>query len=131
MTSLGFARARSERLVEGAIGRGDVQVSIKNDECAGHGLNDVACRNIGYCHCPLIDSAASKLRREQSCKAFLELMLRVGLAQELRAFNKHRSHFVGDQIAGRVEHAQFRPKPDGLLSSTRILRLIRRSGSFS
>ena len=41
-------------------------------------------------------------------------MLRVRLAKEVRAFDKQSFHFVGDEIAGRVEHAQIRPKLDGL-----------------
>ena len=48
MTSLGLAGARAEGLVEGAIGRSDIQVSIENDECAGYGLNNVAGSNIGH-----------------------------------------------------------------------------------
>ena len=41
-------------------------------------------------------------------------MLRVRLTKEVRAFNKQSFHFVGNGIAGRVEHTQFRPKRDGL-----------------
>ena len=50
MTSLGLVGARAERLVERAIGRGDVQVSVENDERAGHGLDNVARSNIGHRH---------------------------------------------------------------------------------
>ena len=45
----------------------------------------------------------------------LELVLRVRLAKEVRAFDKQRFHFVGNGIACRVEHAQVRPKRDGLV----------------
>jgi len=44
------------------------------------------------------------------------LILRVWLTKAFRAFNKQGSHFVGDKISRRVEHAQFRPKLDGLVS---------------
>jgi hypothetical protein len=47
MTSLGLVGARAKRLVERAISRGDVQVSIENDECTGYSLNNVARGNIG------------------------------------------------------------------------------------
>ena len=41
--------------------------------------------------------------------------MRVRLAKEVRAFNKQSFHFVGNGIACRVEHAQIRPKLDGLV----------------
>ncbi len=58
---------------------------------------------------------SSTLRREHSRNTAFELMLRVWLGKELRAFNKQSFHFVGNNISCRVEHAQFRPKFDGLV----------------
>ena len=42
-------------------------------------------------------------------------MWRVRLAKAVRAFNKQSLHFVGNEIARRVEHTQFRPKLDCLM----------------
>src|SRR5476649_1282876 len=39
VTSLGLVRAGAERLVEGAIGRGDVEIAVEDDERAGNGLD--------------------------------------------------------------------------------------------
>jgi hypothetical protein len=47
---LGLLGAGPERLVERPIGGCDVQIPVKHDERAGHGLDNVACRNIGYRH---------------------------------------------------------------------------------
>ena len=41
-------------------------------------------------------------------------MLRVRLAKEVRADDEQRFHFVGEGIAGGVEHAQVRAQRDGL-----------------
>ena len=38
----------------------------------------------------------------------------IRLTKELCAFNQQRLHFVGNIIAGRVEHPQMRAKRDGL-----------------
>src|SRR5665647_2771841 len=62
-----------------------------------------------------IDCATSKLRCEQLFNGGLELLLRIRLLQEVRALNKQSFHFVGNGIACRVEHTQFRAKLDGLL----------------
>ena len=44
----------------------------------------------------------------------LQLILCVGLAKEVGAFGQQRFHFVGNGVAGRVEHTQPRPKRDRL-----------------
>jgi len=41
-------------------------------------------------------------------------MLHIRLTKDVGAFNKGSFHFVGNGIACRVEHTQFRPKLDGL-----------------
>jgi hypothetical protein len=48
MTSLGLGAAGAERLVEGAIGRGDVEVSVEKDERAGNGFDNVAAGDIRH-----------------------------------------------------------------------------------
>jgi hypothetical protein len=58
----------------------------------------------------------STSRREQSRNTVFELMLRVWLTKQLRAFNKQSFHFVGNKISCRVEQAQFRPQLKGLVS---------------
>ena len=57
---------------------------------------------------------AAIMVREHVLDGVVELMLRVGLAEEVRAVDKQSFHLVGDEIARRVEHAQIRPKLDGL-----------------
>src|ERR1700730_3156498 len=49
-TALGLFRACAEGLIKRAIGGGNNQVSVENDEGAGDGLNNVACSNVGYGH---------------------------------------------------------------------------------
>src|SRR5665213_90006 len=61
------------------------------------------------------DCGTLKLRGEKLFNGGLELLLRIRLLKEVRAFNKRRFHFVGNGIACRVEHTQFRPKLDGLV----------------
>ena len=46
VTALGIGGAGAKRLVEGAIGGGDVQMSIEDKECAGYRLDNVAGGNI-------------------------------------------------------------------------------------
>jgi len=45
----------------------------------------------------------------------MELMFVVRLLKKVCTFNKQSFHFIGNGIACRVEHAQFRPKLDGLV----------------
>src|SRR5471032_1303464 len=52
---------------------------------------------------------------EQAFHRVLELLFHVRLRKEVCAFNKQSFHFVGNGIACRVEHAQIRPKLDGLV----------------
>jgi hypothetical protein len=87
MTSLGLLGARAKRLVECTIGGCDVQISIENDECAGHGLDNVACSNIGDRHFHPSSSIppASTSCGEQGFNRDLQLILRVGLAKAFRA----------------------------------------------
>jgi hypothetical protein len=85
MTSLSLIGAGAKRLVERAICRCDVQVSVENDERAGYGLNNVTRSNIGF---SLIDSAALKLCRQHIFNRALELRLCIGLAKAIRAFNE-------------------------------------------
>jgi hypothetical protein len=55
------------------------------------------------------------LCREKIFERVLELMWRVRLAKTVRAFNKSSFHFVGNEIACRVEHTQLRSKFDCLV----------------
>ena len=57
----------------------------------------------------------SKLSGEQFSDCVLELMLRVWLAKDVRAFDQQSVHLVGNGIARRVEHSQIRPQRDGLM----------------
>ena len=45
----------------------------------------------------------------------MELVLRVWLRKEVRAFHKQSFHFIGNRISCRVKHTQFRPKLDCLV----------------
>ena len=125
VTSLGLVGAGAERLVEGAIGRGDVEISVENDERAGDGLDNFAGGNLGHGFLLLkhyrawavvphgsrdvdITRRACLQRKSWSWSAVY------GLAKEVRAFDEQGFHLVGTVIAGRVEHTQFRPKRDGL-----------------
>ena len=60
-TALGLGGARAKRLVERAIGGCDVQISVENDERAGHGLDDVARSNV------LARTSRWILRRIEKC----------------------------------------------------------------
>ena len=44
----------------------------------------------------------------------LQLILRVRLTEEVRAFSQQRFHFLSHIVAGRVQHTQSRPKRDRL-----------------
>src|SRR5665647_807366 len=52
--------------------------------------------------------------RERTLNGVLQLILRVGLVQELRAFDQQFFHFFSDGVASRVEDAQVRPQRNGL-----------------
>src|ERR1019366_5552025 len=68
-----------------------------------------------YSHHWRMDSMTSKLRCEQVFNRVFELLWRVRLTKEVCAFNKQCFHLVGNGIACRVEHTQFRPKLDCLV----------------
>src|SRR5450631_4328106 len=67
------------------------------------------------CRIPPIARTTSRLRREQLFNGALELIWRVRLGKEVRAFNKQSFHLVGNGIACRVEHTQFWRRLDGLV----------------
>jgi hypothetical protein len=86
-TALGLFGIRAKRLIEGAIGRSDVEIPVENDERAGHGFNNVARSNIRDCHISSsisqFKSAILKLCCEQAFKRSLKLILGIGLRQEV------------------------------------------------
>src|SRR5208282_1239120 len=61
-----------------------------------------------------INYATSELGCEQRFNGVSELRLRIRLLKEVCALNRQSGHFVGNRIACRVEHTQFRLKLDGL-----------------
>src|SRR6266702_798203 len=72
-------------------------------------------RRSGKSHARSVSSACVTIEtRPTGCKTALELILCAWLRKALRTFNKQSFHFVVDIISCRVQHAQFRPKLDGL-----------------
>src|ERR1039458_416793 len=58
---------------------------------------------------------ASRPSIKQAINRVVELNFRVRLTKALCAFNKQSFHFVGNEIACRVEHTQIWPKLDCLV----------------
>src|SRR5579864_3129032 len=62
----------------------------------------------------LINCASQKLRGEHAGDGRLKLIVRIGLAQTVRAFDEQALHGVGEVVAGGVEHAHVRAQPHRL-----------------
>src|SRR5580700_8453185 len=58
----------------------------------------------------------STLCCEQGFNRVLQLILGIGFAKAFHAVDEHGFHLVGNKVSGGVEHAQLRPKLDGLAS---------------
>ena len=61
-----------------------------------------------------MDGAPVLFLCEHILDGVMQLILRVRLPKEVGAFSQQRFHFVGNGVAGRVEHTQSRPKRDRL-----------------
>ncbi len=107
MAALGFRLAGAEHLIKGAVGRGYDQVAVKDQQGAGDGLDDVARRDaandlVRHGSRFLEIDQAGQSGREHLIDRMMQLLGRVGLAQEMLAVDEQGFHGVGDKITRRV-----------------------------